>query len=123
VVTPEGVHEVVTHDEKLEDALNKGASTGLPPNKTMGWLGEVGPDLRKVDEFEPSLNAGLSQESSENLRWLLMLILYLTGLGSPVALWLVWKEPERSLRTKIITTLVGVVGYVIAFVAYGSTHA
>jgi hypothetical protein len=122
VVTPEGVHEVVEPDEKLEEALSKGASTGLPPNKTMGWLGEVGPDLRKVDEFEPSLNAGLSQESSENLRWLLMLILYLTVLGSPIAIWLLWKEPARSLRAKIITTVVGVAGYVTAFVAYGSTH-
>lgn len=122
MVTPEGVHEVVEPDEKLEEALSKGASTGLPPNKTMGWLGEVGPDLRKVDEFEPSLNAGLSQESSENLRWLLMLILYLTVLGSPIAIWLLWKEPARSLRAKIITTVVGVAGYVTAFVAYGSTH-
>ena len=122
MVTPEGVHEVVEPDEKLEEALSKGASTGLPPNKTMGWLGEVGPDLRKVDEFEPSLNAGLSQESSENLRWLLMLILYLTVLGSPIAIWLLWKEPARSLRAKIITTVVGVAGYVTAFVAYGSTN-
>jgi len=122
VVTPEGVHDVVTRDKELEEALDRGASTGLPPNKTMGWLGEVGPDLRKVDEFEPTLNAGISQESSENLRWLLMLTLYLTVFGSPIALWLLWREPARSRRAKIITTVAGGVCYVIAFAAYGAFH-
>jgi hypothetical protein len=116
------VHDIVTRDEKLEEALSRGASTHLPPNQPMGLLGDVGLDVRKTDDFEPTLNAGISQEDSPQLRWLLMFVLYLTFFGSPIALWLLWKEPTRSMRAKIISTVVGVAAYVIAFVAYGTLH-
>lgn len=123
MVTPEGIHEVVTRDEKLEAALNRGATTHLPQNQPMGLLGEVGLDVRKTDDFEPTLNAGISQEDSPQLRWLLMFVLYLTVLLSPVALWLLWREPTRSTRAKIVSTVVGAACYVAGFFLYRAIHA
>ncbi len=114
---------MVTREEELNAALDRGVSTGLPPNHPPGWLGEVAPDLRQVDDFEPSLNAGLLQENSQEMRWLLMVILYLTGLLAPVALWLLWRDPVRSRRAKIVSTIVGAIVYVAAYIAYGALHA
>lgn len=119
MVRREGVHAVAPRDKELEKALDKGASTHLPPNHPPGWLGEVAPDLRKADEFEPSLNAGLLQEDSQQLRWLLIVTLYFTVLASPLALWLLWRDPARSRRAKIVSTAVGAVLYAAALIAYG----
>jgi hypothetical protein len=118
VVNSEG-DDALTKEERLRQALDKGASTGLPPNQTMGWLGEVGPDLRKIDDFEPSLNAGISQENTQQMRWLVILTLYATVFGSPVALWLLWRDPIRSRRAKVVSTVAGLAVYVVAFWAYG----
>jgi hypothetical protein len=114
---------VVARNEELERALDKGASAFLPPNEPPGWLGEVAPDLRKVDEFEPTLNSGISQEDSQQQRWLLMLIMYVTVVASPIALWLLWRDPARSRRAKVVTTIVGIVCYVAAFIVYRLLHS
>lgn len=98
--------------EEIDAALAKGARPYLPDNQTPGWLGERGPDLRKVDEFEPSLNAGLLQEDTPQTRWLLMLVLYLLVFTGPVAAWILWREPRRSTRSKVISTIIGILGYV-----------
>jgi hypothetical protein len=97
--------------DELNRALDKGSHDQLPPNLPPGLLGEIGPDLRKVDEFEPSLNAGMIQESTWETRWLTIAILYLLVFTSPVAAWLLWRDPKRSTRTKVIATAVGIALY------------
>ena len=106
--------------EEIDAALSKGERPYLPDNETPGWLGETAPDLRKVDEFKPSLNAGLLQEETPQTRWLLMLVLYLLVITFPAALWVLWREPRRSRRAKIVTTVVGVLGYVALFFLFRS---
>jgi hypothetical protein len=106
--------------EDLARALDRGSLDELPENRPPGWLGEVAPNMRKAEEFVPSVNAGLIQEDSRQMRWLLMLVLYLFVFSSPVALWLLWREPKRSLRAKVITTVVGLAGYVLLFLATSS---
>jgi len=108
---------VSARDEDLDAALDRGASSELPDNQPPGWLGEVAPDLRKPDDFEPSLNAGLVQEDSLQTRWLLMFVMYLLVFTAPVAVWLLWREPKRSLRAKVVTLMVGIAGYVTLYLA------
>ena len=109
---------VVEHNqEEIETALAKGARPYLPDNETPGWLGERGPDLRKVDEFEPTLNAGLLLEDTPQTKWLLILLLYVMVFTAPAAAWLLWREPRRSTRSKVITTIIGVLGYVALYFA------
>jgi hypothetical protein len=107
---------------ELDRALDKGSVAELPPNHPPGWLGEVAPDMRKVDDFAPSLNAGVVQEDTAVTRWLVMVILYLLIVTSPVAAWMLWRDPRRSLRAKIIGTVVGVAGYVALYVAAASVR-
>jgi hypothetical protein len=71
----------------------------------------VSPDIRKVDEFEPSLNAGMLQESTWETRWLTIGILYLLVITSPIAAWMLWRDPKRTMRAKVIATLIGLTGY------------
>jgi hypothetical protein len=107
-------------DDGLEKALDRGSVQELPPNRPPGWLGEVAPNLRNPEEYEPSLNAGLLQEDSPQTRWLWLLVLYALVFTGPVALWLLWREPRRSLRAKVTTTLVGAAGYVALYIAAAS---
>jgi hypothetical protein len=104
-------------DEELQRALDKGASTELPPSIPPGLLGELGADIRKTDDFKPSLSAGFLQESTWETRWLTIGLLYLLVLTSPIALWLLWREPKRTLWAKSVATMVGIAGYVAIFVA------
>jgi hypothetical protein len=104
-------------DEELRRALDKGASTELPPSIPPGILGDIGGDVRKTDDFKPTLNAGVLQESTWETRWLTIAILYLLVITSPVALWLLWREPKRTMWAKVVATLVGLAGYVALFVA------
>jgi hypothetical protein len=98
--------------EKLDRALDKGALRDLPPNIPPGFMGEIQPDMYKADDFKPGLNAGVIQEGTWETRWLTIGLLYLLVLTSPVAVWLLWRDPKRSRRTKTIATAVGVAGYV-----------
>lgn len=108
---------VDTEDNDLDRALDRGSSTHLPPSIPPGFLGEASPDIRKIDEFEPSLNAGLLQEDTWETRWLTMGILYLLVITSPVAAWMLWRDPARSTRTKVLATVVGIAGYVAIYLA------
>jgi hypothetical protein len=109
--------------EELDAALAKGARPFLPDNETPGWLGERGADMRKVDDFKPSLNAGLLQEETPQTRWLFMLVLYLLVITFPAALWILWREPRRSKLSKIVTTVVGVLGYVALYFLFRNVPA
>jgi hypothetical protein len=98
--------------EKLDRALDKGALRDLPPNIPPGFMGEIRPDMRKADDFRPGLSAGVIQEQTWETRWLTIGLLYLLVLTSPVAVWLLWRDPKRSTRTKVVATVAGAVIYV-----------
>jgi hypothetical protein len=106
---------VVVNPDDLSDALDKGRMPELPPSITPGWLGEVAPNLRKTDDFEPTLSAGILQEGTWETRWLVLLLLYVLVITSPVALWLLWREPHRKTWSKALATALGVAGYVALF--------
>lgn len=65
---------VAEREARLDAALSRGALEKLPPNQPMGLLGERGPKLLSVDEFKPSLNAGLSQENDGGVWWLAIVL-------------------------------------------------
>ena len=106
---------MVVNKEELERALDKGASSELPPSIPPGLLGEVGADIRKTDDFTPTLNAGMLQESTWETRWLTIGVLYVLFFTAPVALWLLWREPRRTMWAKVVATIVGLAGYALAF--------
>lgn len=97
--------------EKLDEALSKGEMPELPPNIPPGFMGEIAPDLRKADDFKPSLNAGIIQEATWETQWLTIVLLYVLVITSPVALWVLWREPRRTLRSKVVATVIGVALY------------
>lgn len=97
-------------DTELERALDKGALGELPPNVPPGFLGEVAPDMRKPEEFRPTLNAGVVQESTGATRALTIALLYLLFVTSPVALLMLWRERAWGRRTKVLWTVVMVAG-------------
>jgi len=97
-------------NEELDAALDAGELAELPPNRPKGILGETGLDLYKVDDFEPDLNAGISQENDVPVMWLAVILAYL--LFFPLAYWLLWRSPLFSRRAKALTSLVGAVGIV-----------
>jgi hypothetical protein len=101
---------MVDRDE-LDRALDKGALEELPPNIPPGWLGEVAPNLTKVDDFKPKgTNAGLTDENTWQTRWLLVVALTAMWFTAPIALWLVWRSRHNSLAVKVIWTVI-VLGY------------
>lgn len=106
----------MTDRSELDRQLDRGNMGELPPNIPPGFLGEIGPDFRKVDEFEPSLNAGVIQEQTWETRWLTIVLLYLLVVTSPVAVWLLWRDRKLGLRTKVVTTAIGVVIYAAVWV-------
>lgn len=100
----------VNDRSELDRALDKGALQELPPSVPGGFLGEVAPDLRKVDEFEPSLNAGLLQESTYETRLLTIMLLYLLVVTSPVAIYLVWRDRRLKTAWKVAVTALMLLG-------------
>jgi len=101
--------------ELLDEALSKGELDELPQNQPKGILGEKGFDLYKVDEFEPDLNAGISQENDLPVVWLAIIVAYL--LFFPLAYWLLWRTPLISHRYKVVASIVGAVGVVFVAMA------
>jgi hypothetical protein len=97
-------------DARLDAALGAGELPELPPNQPKGILGEKGFDLYKVDEFEPDLNAGVSQENDLPVIWLAVILAYF--LFFPLAYWILWRSPLFSTRAKVITSAVGAAGIV-----------
>ena len=105
---------MATRDQDLDAALEKGELAELPPNQPKGILGEKGFDLYKVDEFEPDLNSGISQENDLPVVWLGVILAYL--LFFPLAYWLLWRSPLFTRRAKTIASIVGAVGVLVAAV-------
>lgn len=97
--------------EELERALEH-RMTELPENKPKGLLGETGFNIRKVDEFEPDLNAGISQELDTPVVWLSIVLGYLVFFVPGFAI--LWLSKRIPIRTKLIVSAVGVAG-MIAF--------
>jgi hypothetical protein len=112
---------MATKDE-IDRALDQGALQELPPNIPPGFMGEVAPNMNKPDDFHPSLNAGVIQESTWETNWLTILLCYLLIVGSPVAVWMLWREPRRSLTVKVVATALGVAGYVALYWYYSQPH-
>ena len=105
-------------DPALERALDRGSSSELHPSVPPGFMGEVAPDMRKADDFTPTLGAGIVQEGTSATRMLTIVLFYVLLVTAPIAAWLLWGDPRRPLRTKIIVTVVGVSGYVLLYRAY-----
>jgi len=100
---------------RLDRELDRGERGELPPNIPPGFMGEIAPDMRKPDDFEPSLNAGVIQERTWETRWLTIVLLYLLVLTSPVAVWLLWRDPKRKLWAKVLATVIGIALYAAAW--------
>jgi hypothetical protein len=113
----------VANEDEIDRALDKGAMRELPPNIPPGFLGEIGPNLNRPDDFHPSLNAGVIQESTWETNWLTMMLFYLFIVTSPVAVWMLWRESRRSLTVKLVVTVLGVVGYAGLYWLYSRPHA
>jgi hypothetical protein len=91
--------------EELERALDRGAMRELPPNHVPGWIGERGPDMRKVDDFStPGLNAGISQEVDAPVVFLTVVIALVVFF--PAAYVILWRSRAFSRRYKIVASVV-----------------
>jgi hypothetical protein len=101
--------------DELDRELDRGELTELPENVPPGFLGEVAPDMRKVESFKPSLNAGIIQETTSETRWLTIALLYLLVFTSPAAFYLLWRDAKRSRRAKIVLTALMLLGYAAVF--------
>ena len=96
---------------ELKRALDEGEVTALPDNVAPGILTEWPVDIRKTDSYEYTNNAGLSQEDTAPVRWLLVLILYLLVITGPVAIWLLWRVSAWSTWQKATITTLMLAGY------------
>lgn len=88
---------------RVERELDRGTQE-LPPHRVTGFLGEKAPDMRKSEDFRPSVTGGLVQESTWETHWLLVVLLAALVLPSPVALYLVWRG-RASVVVKWVATL------------------
>lgn len=98
------------HEAELNAVLDAGEIRELPPNKPKGILGETGFDLHKVDDLEPDLNAGISQENDLPVVWLAIIVAYF--IFFPLAYWILWRSPLFSRAVKVRTSLVGAMGLI-----------
>ncbi len=101
---------------ELRAALDEGDRDELPDNVAPGLLTERPVDLHKVDSYEYRNNAGMVQENSGAVRWMVIVLLYAFVITGPVALWLLWRDRSWTTRQKAFWTVLMVVGY--AFLAW-----
>jgi hypothetical protein len=93
----------------LDAALDAGSRRELPPNQPQGILGETGGlDIRKVDEFAPDGNAGISQDTDFPVVLMAVLLAYVVFF--PVAYVILWRSRHFSTRAKWILSAIGIVG-------------
>ena len=92
--------------EELDRALDSGV-TELPPNEPKGILGERGMDFRKVEDYTPDLNAGLSQENDSGVHSLIILLAFL--IFFPVGYVLLWRDKYLSRTQKVAASIVATV--------------
>ena len=99
-------------EDLIEEAL-KSPMAELPENQPRGILGDAGFNLRKVDEFEPDLNAGLSQENDMPVLWLAIVLGYMFFVVPGFVI--LWMSKKIPIRTKVVASVVMTAG-VIALV-------
>lgn len=100
---------------ELDKALDEGGLEELPPNIPPGFMGEIRPDFRKPEEFKPSLNAGIIQESTWETRWLVIVLLYCFVMTAPVAAYLLWRDRKIKLWAKVLASVIMVAGLAVLF--------
>jgi hypothetical protein len=99
----------LSREARLERALES-PMTELPENQPKGLLGEPGLNVGKIDDFEPDLNAGISQENDMPVVWMAVMLGYLCFfVPGFVILWMSKRIPKR---TKIVASIVMVAGAV-----------
>ena len=108
----------LTPEERLERALES-PMTELPENQPKGLLGEPGLNVGKIDEFEPDLNAGLSQENDMPVLWMAVLLGYLIFFVPGFVI--LWMSKRVPVRTKVIASAVMAVA-AVAFLIYLSSR-
>jgi hypothetical protein len=91
----------------------------LPENQPKGLLGDPGLNVGKTDDFEPDLNAGLSQENDMPVVWMAIFLGYLIFFVPGFVM--LWASKRVPLRTKIIASIV-MAAAAIAFLFYLSTR-
>ncbi len=96
---------------ELERALDAGEVSELPDNVAPGILTEWPVDIHKTDTHQYRDNAGLSQEDTAPVRWMLILILYLLIITGPVAIWLLWRDCAWKTWQKATITALMLIGY------------
>jgi hypothetical protein len=81
-----------------------GGMEELPPNIPPGFLGEEGPNLRKVDTGGPyGFNAGVIQESTWETTMLSVALAFFVFF--PVAYWLLWRSKKVPRKHKVVTSV------------------
>jgi hypothetical protein len=109
----EGSARELSREERLEEAL-RSPIRELPQNQPKGMLGEIGLDIRKIDDFAPDLNAGLSQETDTPVVWVAVALGYLVFfVPGFVILWLSKRVP---VRTKLVASAVMAAGVALFLV-------
>lgn len=100
---------------ELDKALDEGVRRDLPPNVPPGFLGEVAPDMRRVDEDGPrGLNAGIIDEwtwETTLLTVILLLVVFFPG-----AYWVLWRshkvpKAQKWGMTALMTAAVAAVAW------------
>jgi len=108
----------LTKEERLERAL-KPKMAELPENQPKGLLGDPGLNVGKIDDFEPDLNAGISQENDMPVLWMAILLGYLIFFVPGFVI--LWASKRVPMRTKIIATVLMTVA-AVAFLLYLRTR-
>lgn len=100
---------------ELNQALDADERGEMPPNVPPGFLGEVNPDMRKVDADAHGDNAGLVQDGSYEVRLLWVMLCGLLVVTAPVALWLLWRDHHWKpwFRASVASLVIAWCGFVL----------